>query len=144
MNVEELLHAKGSDVVTIHPGETVTALARQLSRRKIGAVVVSHDGRAIDGIISERDVVRGIVAKGEQVLDMPVSDLMTRKVVTCKFGESLKDIMQLMTRWRVRHIPVVDRGTLAGILSIGDVVKSRLDDMKLEADVLRDCLIARR
>jgi len=110
----------------------------------IGAVIVMGDEAEIVGIISERDVIHGLAQHGMDLLKVPVSKLMTRPVRTCTPEDGVKDAMQVMTRFRIRHLPVIDDGRLAGIVSIGDVVKNRLDDMKMEANVLRDIAIARR
>ena len=108
----------------------------------IGALVVSEDGSQVAGIISERDIVRGLVDHGHELLDVRVSDLMTRTVKTCTMDANIKDIMAVMTRSRFRHLPVVEESRLVGIISIGDVVKNRLEEVELEADVLRDAYIA--
>lgn len=144
MNVSGILHAKGAAVVTIKPDATVRDLVDGLRQERIGAMVVSADGRTVVGIISERDVVRGIAERGPQILARPVSELMTREVVTCSPTDSVKQLMAVMTQRRVRHVPVVSNGALAGIVSIGDVVKNRLEEMEMETNVLREAYIARR
>ena len=144
MNVDGILHAKGAAVVTIRPDETIRDLVDGLRKERIGAMVVSADGRSIDGIVSERDVVRGIAEHGPQVLGARVSQLMTREVVTCAPTDTVKQVMAVMTQRRVRHVPVLANGVLAGIVSIGDVVKNRLEEMEMEANVLREAYIARR
>ncbi len=144
MKVQDILKAKGRRVVTVTPGATIHSLVRLMRLERVGAVVVSKDGISLDGIVSERDVVVGLGEYGERLLDRQVSDLMTQSVRTCAPGDNIKDIMRTMTTNRVRHIPVVDDGRLAGIVSIGDVVKNRLDDMELEANVLRDVALAHR
>jgi len=144
MTVEDLLRTKGTAVISVRPHETINALVHRFKLEKIGAVVVSSDGKAIEGMISERDVVRGLAERGAELLTMPVSSEMTRQVVTCKPDDTLKDIMHKMTVHRIRHLPVVDHGALAGLISIGDVVKNRLEDMQLEANVLRDYIIAQQ
>jgi CBS domain-containing protein len=144
MKVEDLLRAKGTAVVTVRPHETIDALVHRFKLEKIGAVVVSSDGKAIEGMISERDVVRGLAEHGTALLTRHVSDEMTRQVVTCRPDDGLKNVMRKMTQHRVRHLPVTESGELAGIISIGDVVKNRLDDMEMEANVLRDYIIARQ
>jgi len=142
MNVSEILNTKGTGVKTVRPNESIDSLAHRLKLERIGSAVVSSDGVTVDGIISERDLVRGLADHRDQLLSMPVSDLMTRSVTTCTPDDNIKDIMRIMTQKRIRHLPVLENGKLAGIISIGDVVKNRLDDMQLEANVLRDSLIA--
>lgn len=144
MKVENVLRTKGTAVVTVRPNETIDALVHRFKFEKIGAVVVSSDGKAIEGMISERDVVRGLAEHGTDLLTRRVSEEMTRQVVTCAPDDSLKDVMRKMTQHRIRHLPVTEGGKLAGIISIGDVVKNRLDDMEMEANVLRDYIIARQ
>jgi CBS domain-containing protein len=140
--VSDILKLKDSEVVTTGPDETVDATARLLSRRRIGAVVVVDMDNAVIGIISERDVVRGIATKGEAVLDTPVRALMTADVVTCTTGETIAGIMKTMTDHRFRHMPVVEDGVLKGMISIGDVVKHRLEETEMEAQALRDYVLA--
>jgi CBS domain-containing protein len=111
---------------------------------RIGAVVVSKDGRIVDGILSERDIVYGLTAHGAAVVDLPVSDLMSKAVHTCRPDSEMRDVMHQMTLHRIRHLPVTDNGVLCGIVSIGDVVKNRLEDMELEAGVMHDYIVARR
>lgn len=142
MKVSEILNTKGTRVTTVRPTETIDALVHRLKLERIGSAVVSSDGATIEGIISERDVVRGLADHRDRLIAMHVSDLMTRSVTTCAPGDNVKDIMRTMTQRRIRHLPVVEAGKLIGIISIGDVVKNRLDDMELEANVLRDSLIA--
>ena len=137
MNVEGILRTKGAHVVTIRPDATIEELVGGLRNERIGAMVVSEDGRSVLGIISERDVVRGLAERGSRILDLPVADLMTRDVVSCGLGDTMKQVMAEMTRRRVRHIPVVADGTLRGIVSIGDVVKNRLDEIELETTSLK-------
>ncbi len=144
MNVAGILHSKGAEVVTVGPNETVAALCNRLRSRRIGAAVVSSDGRSIEGMISERDVVRGLADEGPGVLSSPVSRLMTREVVTCSPDDSVKQLMAVMTARRVRHLPVVRDGALGGIISIGDVVKARLEELQTEANVLREAYLARK
>ncbi len=144
MKVEELLRGKGREVVTIGTHATIDTLVRRLRLEKIGAVVVSDDGETVDGIISERDVVNGLADHGAELRAMMVSELMTRNVVTCAPSDEIRDIMRLMTQKRIRHLPVIYHGKLAGVISIGDVVKNRLEDMQMEANVLRDYLAVRQ
>ena len=142
MDVEGILRSKGSRVVTIRSDATIAELVAGLARERIGAMVVSGDGSTVDGVISERDVVRGLADRGAAVLALRVGELMTRQVVTCSSRDSVKQAMAAMTRGRMRHLPVVDAGRLVGIISIGDVVKNRLDEMATEANVLREAYLA--
>lgn len=138
MTVKTILARKGTAVVTIDPTATVTAAAKLLGQRGIGAVVVTGaEGRTI-GIVSERDIVKALAARGATVLDTPVSEIMTRKVVTCTQQDTIGELMQTMTDGKFRHVPVVEQDRLVGIVSIGDVVKSRLEQMEQESDALRD------
>lgn len=142
MLVSEMLKANRADVVSAKPGDSVDTAARLMKLENIGALVVSENGVSVDGIISERDIVRGLTVHGAATLGLPVSDLMTPDVLTCGPGDNVKDIMRRMTTARVRHIPVVEERRLRGVVSIGDVVKNRLELMELEANVLRDQLVA--
>ena len=137
MNVETILRVKGRAVTTITPEATVADAAALLRRKGIGALVVSRDGRLVDGILSERDIVHALDDKGVRLLELKVAALMTRRVYTCRVADSIADLMAEMTERRIRHIPVVENGTLVGIVSIGDVVKSRLDEVEYEASSLR-------
>lgn len=142
MTVAAILKVKGSHVETTSPDTTVHSVAWELKVKNIGAlVVVSGDGATILGMISERDLVRAISEHGVDLHGLPVSQVMTTTVLTCTPEERVTAMMARMTRHRVRHLPVVDGGKLAGIISIGDVVKSRLDELELEANVLRETLI---
>jgi CBS domain-containing protein len=143
MNVEGILRAKGATVVTIGPDATIDDLVHGLREERIGAMVVSKDGTSVLGIISERDVVRGLADRGPRILEAPVADLMTRDVVTCAPGDTVKQVMAQMTKRRIRHIPVLADGVLCGIVSIGDVVKNRLEEIETETNVLREAYIAR-
>jgi CBS domain-containing protein len=142
MSIADILNVKGRKVVTIAPSAHVSAAAHLLRIERIGAVLVSQDDRHIEGILSERDIVQGLTEFGGAVIDQPVSALMSRHVVTCGPDASIAEVMRLMTQHRVRHVPVVADGKLSGIVSIGDVVKSRLQDMELETSVLRDFAVA--
>ena len=142
MNVEAILRRKGRSVTTVPPELPLLHVAEWLRAKNIGAVVVSTDGRHLQGIISERDIVQALAGHGEAALAMTAADLMTRAVVTCPPSESVTYLMRIMTRRRIRHIPVIEDGELAGIVSIGDVVKHRLAEVELEANVLRDNYIA--
>ena len=144
MKVREILDAKGRGVVTIRPDATLSTAVHRLALERIGALVVSDDGVRVAGILSERDVVAGLARDGADLLaaGRRVADLMTRNVVTCGPDDTVKQLMAEMTRRRVRHLPVVEGGRLVGIVSIGDVVKSRLGEVELEATVLREAYIA--
>lgn len=133
MTVSHILKAKGRDVITAAPTDTVSAVARVLSERRIGAVVITGAGGRIEGIVSERDVVRHIGKDGAKVLDLPVSSIMTRNVRTAREGDSESELMALMTEHRIRHLPVVSDGKLSGMISIGDVVKNRIEAIEREA-----------
>lgn len=136
MRISDVIRRKGVEVVTAHPDDTVRSLIAQLAEHRIGALVVSADGRSVDGIVSERDVVRCLHTAGQDVLDLPVSELMTTEVTTCAPDDGVEHLMRLMTDQRVRHIPVVVDGALQGIVSIGDVVKHRIDELQSERDLL--------
>ena len=138
MSVEQILAGKGRDVVTIAPDRTLADAAECLSARRIGAVVVADGSGSVLGIISERDVVRAVAEAGAEALTAPVSSRMTAKVVTCVPTTSIDDIMGLMTQGKFRHVPVIEGGKLAGIVSIGDVVKQRLADVESEHRAMRD------
>ena len=137
MNVEAILRGKGRAVATIRPDQTVTAVLAALRDRNIGALVVSEDGEAVDGIISERDIVHGLADHGGELLSLNVTEVMTRPVTTCDPDDSVADLMAEMTNRRIRHLPVVRDGRLVGIVSIGDLVKNRLDEIEYEARSLR-------
>lgn len=135
MKISDVLRTKGSAVITVAPQETIASLLELLTQHNIGAVVVSTDGAAVDGIVSERDVVHQLHARGSELLDAPVSDIMTAKVVTCSPDDELTDIGALMTDNRFRHLPVVVDGRLVAIVSIGDIVKARMDQLATERDL---------
>jgi CBS domain-containing protein len=137
MNVESILRSKGKMVTVVRPQATLREAVSLLRRHAIGALVVSADGKSVDGILSERDIVHALDDHGTALLDDRVEALMTRRVVTCSPTDSLEDLMAQMTERRVRHIPVLREGSLAGIVSIGDVVKHRLDEIEFEAKELR-------
>lgn len=143
MNVALLLRSKGSDVATVRPDTRMSTVVRQLRLKGVGALVVSEDERTVQGLISERHIVHALAAHGPDLLDQPVAEVMSRSVITCTPRDNVKQVMAMMTRHRERHIPVVESGHLCGLISIGDVVKSRLDEMELEANVLRERVIAR-
>ena len=142
MTVAAILKTKGTHVETIRPDSTLRMAAWDLKVKGIGALVVSWDDERVLGILSERDIVRALTDHGPDVVRVPVSEVMTTTVITCSPGDSITAVMARMTRDRIRHLPVVQNGRLAGIVSIGDVVKYRLDELELEANILRDTLIA--
>ncbi|QSR30323.1 histidine kinase [Nocardioides sp. S5] len=136
MKINDVIHAKSQQaVVTISPDATVRELVALLAEHNVGALVVSDDGERVSGIVSERDVVRRLHAD-DAVLDAPVSMIMTEDVRTCTGTDGLTDLMQTMTEHRIRHVPVVADGRLTGIISIGDVVKSRIGELEFERDQL--------
>jgi CBS domain-containing protein len=137
MTVKAILSRKGRDVVTIDPAATIEMAARKLAERRIGAVVVLNEGRVI-GILSERDIVRALAERGATVLSERVDAVMTRNVITCREADTVAHIMEQMTAGKFRHVPVVEEGRLAGIISIGDVVKSRLEEIESESNALRE------
>ncbi|MBM3503758.1 MAG: CBS domain-containing protein [Alphaproteobacteria bacterium] len=138
MDVAGILRRKGSSVVTVSPDSPVSDVVALLNTRRIGVVVVSRDGRTVEGIISERDVVRGLAQRGAAILAQPVREVMTSPVRTCRRSDSIDRLMSDMTDRRIRHLPVVEDGTLCGIVSIGDLVKTRLDEIEHEASALRE------
>lgn len=144
MNVDGILRAKGANVVTIRPDASVGQLVDGLRDERIGAMVVSEDGRSVLGIVSERDVVRALADRGPRILEAPVAELMTRQVYSCTPQDTVKHVMAEMTRRRIRHLPVITGGALSGIVSIGDVVKNRLEEMETETNVLREAYIGRK
>ena len=138
MKISTILADKGTDVVTVAPNHSVKDLLALLSLHKIGALVVSIDGNAIIGIVSERDIVRAL-AGSESIMDEPVSTIMTTEVFVAPFDAKMDDLMNVMTSQRIRHIPITtDSGELMGIVSIGDLVKARLDELETERAALMD------
>jgi CBS domain-containing protein len=142
VKIETVLQAKGRHVETTTPDASILAVAQQMRLRHIGALVVSRDGQHVDGIISERDIVLGLAHDGAGLLRETAGQLMTKSVVVCSPSDSIPHVMAVMTQRRVRHLPVVDDGRLCGIISIGDVLKNRLEDLELETRVLRDVYMA--
>ena len=142
MTVAHILRIKGRDVITLPPHRTISEAAKTLSDKRIGALIIDGADGAIAGILSERDVVRALAASGAEALEHPVSRHMTAKVVTARESDSVDEIMERMTSGKFRHIPVVELGKLAGIISIGDVVKHRLAEMEAEARAMRDYISA--
>ncbi|MBK6870569.1 MAG: CBS domain-containing protein [Kineosporiaceae bacterium] len=136
MRITDVLRGKGGDVATIGPDQTVQALLDALAEHRVGALVVSEDGSTVAGIVSERDVVRHLQARGASLLAQPVRSIMTSEVHTCAPDTYVRDLMVLMTERRVRHVPVVTDGRMTGIVSIGDVVKHRMGELQSERDHL--------
>jgi CBS domain-containing protein len=134
MKVSDILQIKGSDVKTVRPDTSARELSVRLHVEQIGAMVVSRDGRSVEGIISERDLAYGLAAHGSELPTLPVSTLMTKAVVVCSPEDSIIHVMKLMTQRRIRHLPVQEGDRLIGIISIGDVLKHRVDELELEAN----------
>jgi CBS domain-containing protein len=142
MYVSQILKDKGTNVVTARAEDTIARVAEQLAAERIGAVVVMGEGRIV-GMLSERDIAYGLARHGQDLLAQRVSDLMTRLIATCSLEDDTGTLMEMMTDRRVRHLPVLDDGKLAGIISIGDVVKARLSEMAVEVNELRDYVAGR-
>jgi len=138
MHIRQLLRRKGSDVATVEANASVRTALALLAEHRVGALVVSADGRSVDGIVSERDVVRALHERGAGLLAEPVSTVMTAQVHTCVPDAGVEELARTMTEHRVRHVPVVHGGELVGIVSIGDVVKARLDELEEERAQLVD------
>ena len=136
MIVAQILASKGRDVATTSPEKAISEVATELAKRRIGALVVTERSRLI-GIVSERDIVKALGLSGPGILGDPVASIMTRDVVTCREWEKINTVMARMTQRRFRHLPVVEDGDLLGIVSIGDVVKARIEQVEFEADELR-------
>ena len=137
MLVSQILKSKSDDgVVTVQPAATLTSVVELLSSRKIGAVVVSADGKHVAGILSERDIVRELGKRGPACLSDKVDSVMTARVVTCNRSDDAQVVLQKMTDGRFRHLPVVEAGEMVGLISIGDVVKARLAELHMEKDAL--------
>ena len=143
MKVRTILDTKGRHVVTIRPDASVSTAVHRLVLERIGALVVSEDGHKVAGIISERDIIQSLAKSGPDLLTggRRVAELMEHNVITCTPDDTVQQVMAEMTRRRVRHLPVIEGGGLVGIISIGDVVKSRLEEVELEANVLREAYL---
>jgi CBS domain-containing protein len=137
MTVRSILDTKGHQIVSLEPEAKLAAAVKTLAERKIGAVLVMQAGR-IEGILSERDVVRVLGERGASVLEEPVSEVMTRKVVSCKQSDTVSWIMEMMTHGKFRHLPVLDGERVVGLISIGDVVKWRVQEYEREQEALRE------
>jgi CBS domain-containing protein len=138
MQVSVLLQTKGAQVITVEPNTAVRAVLEVLVHHRIGAVVVTRDDRTIDGVLSERDVVTALAERGAAVLDEPAARLMTAAVTTCQPDTTVDHLMATMTSERIRHVPVVVDGALAGLVSIGDVVKHHIASLEHEAQAMHD------
>ncbi len=138
MRISDVLRVKGTQVVTVTPDTSVRRLLAVLAEHRIGAVVVSRNGTSVEGIASERDIVRALAKRGAAVMSEPVTAIYTAEVYTVTLETSLEDVMRMMTEHRVRHAPVVTDGRLGGIVSIGDVVKNRIDELETERAALTD------
>lgn len=142
MYVDVILKSKGRAVETVRPDTSVMQVAERLELCRIGALVVSADGATVDGIVSERDIIREIARHGADVLDWPVSRIMIDDVVTVTGKDEVADVLAIMTARRFRHLPVVEEGRLAGLVSIGDAVKHRIEEAEFEARTMRDYIVA--
>ena len=141
MTVSIILAAKGREIVSVEPGATLSSVVALLAERRIGAVLILGVDRRIIGIVSERDIVRALAEHGAAALDEPVSRFMTRRVWTCTESETISGIKERMTEGKFRHVPVVDQGRVVGIISIGDVVKHRLQEMERDSAATRDYIL---
>ena len=138
MMVKDMLAAKGGDVVSIEPTANLETAAKLLAARKIGALVILGAGGRLAGILSERDIVRAVAGRGASALDLPVGQTMTRDVMTCGEDDTCAEIMERMTSGRFRHLPVLRDNALVGLISIGDVVKQRVEEIERETEAMRD------
>lgn len=138
VTVASMLHKKGTDVLTVAPDAPISAAVEVMATNNVGALVVSADGAHVDGILSERDVVRHLHEHGEDVMDRPVRSVMTSEVRVCRNEDTSDQLMARMTASRIRHLPVIVDDALAGIISIGDVVKYRLEELETAASSLRE------
>lgn len=137
MQVANILAVKGSTIVTIGPSETIGALSERLREKRIGAAVVSENGRTVDGVISERDIAYAVAVHKGRLHDLPVSELMTKVVVTCSPQDTAADVASTMLARNIRHVPVEDEGRLVGMISIRDVLNLRLDELQQQTNMLR-------
>ena len=142
MQVSDILETKGDRVVSIDGSVNLSTVASTLSLEKVGALLVKAEGGGLAGIISERDVVRSLAERGSAALDLPASDFMSQSLVTCSPETNTEEIMTQMLESQIRHLPVVENGTLVGIISIGDVVKAVLSELKWMTKVLQDQVVA--
>jgi CBS domain-containing protein len=142
MFVSDILAQKGGLVFTVTPGTSVAQLSQQLSTRRIGSVLVLDGEGSVAGIVSERDLVRAMASHGAKAMELEARQVMTRDVITCDPDDSIDQVMQTMTSGRFRHLPVVRHGELLGLVSIGDVVKARLEETKHETEALKAYIVA--
>ena len=138
MNVAGILKGKGADIITAKADDAISVVAGLLGKHRIGAVLVMGDAQDVQGVISERDIVRGLANSGSGCLNMKASELMTSDVISCAPSDTIDQVMSLMTDKRIRHLPVMEDGILKGFISIGDVVKRRMDEVEQEAAAMRD------
>ena len=138
MFVRQILTSKGDDIVTIGPSAKLADVAALMAKERIGAVVVLDEDAHIAGIVSERDITRGLADHGADVLTMSADQVMTAEVITCRPDDGIDKLMRKMTAGRFRHLPVMDKGKMVGIVSIGDIVKFRLEELEAEASMLQD------
>jgi|AGTN01.2.fsa_nt_gi Predicted signal-transduction protein containing cAMP-binding and CBS domains len=143
MSVDLILKAKGSAVFAIRPEHSVAEAAALMSNKRVGVAMVCDAKGRLQGVVSERDIVGGITQYGKGVIDMPVRNIMSSPVVTCAPQDSVKAVMEVMTKRRIRHLPVVDGDDVVGIVSIGDAVNYRLNEAEMEKAVLRDFAVIR-
>jgi CBS domain-containing protein len=136
IRISKVIQHKGTHVATVAPSDAVAEACARLAKHGVGALVVSRDGQQVDGLISERDIVRRLVTHGAATLDAPVSEVMTTEVTTCTMETTTDELAEIMTTGRFRHVPVVEDARLVAIVSIGDVVKARIEDLALETDQL--------
>jgi CBS domain-containing protein len=144
MKVSDIIKTKGSVVKTVEPETSARELSVRLHAEQIGAMVVSRDGHSIDGIVTEREIAYGLAAYGSELPTLPVSRLMAKAVTVCSPDDTITHVMKVMTQRRVRHVLVKDGDRLVGIVSIGDILKHRVDELELEANVMRDYAVAAR
>ncbi len=140
MHVTAIMHSKGSQVYTVTPSTTLAEAAKQLAEHRVGALIVSADKKAADGMLSERDIVRVLAERGPNALGDPVQSHMSGPVITCGPDDTIAHLMHLMTEHRIRHLPVLENEVLTGIVSIGDVVKRRMQEIEKEAEEMRNII----
>jgi CBS domain-containing protein len=138
VRISDVLKSKGAEVAILESSATVRELVELLTERGIGAVIVSAEGRTPAGMVSERDVVRQLHRHAEALLDRPIASIMSTEVTVCGLPDKVDSVLQLMTERRFRHVPVMDEGRVVGIVSIGDLVKNRIDELRIERDQLTD------
>ena len=142
MLVHQILKSKGDHpVITVVPGTSIADVAQTLAERRIGGLIVSDDGKKVSGIISERDIVRSLALRGAVCLQEKVEDMMTRNPVSCAKADTADQVLEKMTNGRFRHMPVVENDELIGIVTIGDVVKARMDELAMEKDALEGMIM---